>query len=385
VASPIASSLHITPATTYQLKSVFINLPKLIFNNDPQWIAPLDAERRMHLSKLNPYFKHAKWMSWIAYSNDQPVGRISAQIDQLYLERYPDKTGFFGFFDVIDNTQVAQQLLKTAEQWLIKQGMDATRGPYSLSINDESGLLVDGFNSPPSFLMGHALPYYQNLLAESDYKPVKNLLVYKLPSQFEIPRNMQSLLNKARGSITIRPLNRKQLVTEFDILRDIFNDAWSDNWGFVPFTSEEFTDMGKQLSYMIDNDFVQFAELNGEPIGMIVMLPNLNEIIADLNGKLLPIGWLKLIWRLKRHAMKTGRVPLMGIRKKHQNNIIAAAASFMLIHALREPAKRWGIDEVELSWILEDNTRMRNILETIGCKVYKTYRIYEKQLTVSAE
>ncbi len=383
MASPTASSIQITPVTTYQLKSAFINLPKLIFNNDPQWIAPLYIERRAHLSKLNPYFKHAKWMSWIAYSNDQPVGRISAQIDQLYLERYPDKTGFFGFFDVIDDAHIAQQLLKTAEQWLIEQGMSSVRGPYSLTINDESGLLVDGFNTPPSFLMGHALPYYQNLLAESNYQPVKNLLVYKLPSQFEIPRNMQSLLNKAKGSITIRPLNRKHLIAEFDILRDIFNDAWSDNWGFVPFTSAEFTDMGKQLSYLIDNDFVQFAELDGEPIGMIVMLPNLNEIIADLNGKLLPIGWLKLIWRLKRHTMKTGRVPLMGIRKKYQNNIIAAAASFMLIHALRGPAKRWGIDEVELSWILEDNTRMRNILETIGCSVYKTYRIYEKQLVAS--
>jgi hypothetical protein len=383
VASPTATSVQITPVTTHQLKSAFINLPKQIFNNDPQWIAPLTAERRMHLSKLNPYFKHANWMSWIAYSNDQPVGRISAQIDQLYLERYPDKTGFFGFFDVIDDAHIAQQLLKTAEQWLIEQGMSSVRGPYSLTINDESGLLVDGFNTPPSFLMGHALPYYQNLLGESNYKSVKNLLVYKLPSQFEIPRNMQSLLNKAKGSITIRPLNRKHLITEFDILRDIFNDAWSDNWGFVPFTSEEFTDMGKQLSYLIDNDFVQFADLDGEPIGMIVMLPNLNEIIADLNGKLLPIGWFKLIWRLKRHTMKTGRVPLMGIRKKYQNNIIAAAASFMLIHALREPAKRWGIDEVELSWILEDNTRMRNILETIGCKVYKTYRIYEKQLVAS--
>ncbi|MEE9423789.1 MAG: GNAT family protein [Methylococcales bacterium] len=380
MALPTAASVQITPVTTHQLKSAFINLPKLIFNNDPQWIHPLDLERRIHVSKFNPYFKHANWMSWIAYSNDQPVGRISAQVDQLYLDRYPDKTGFFGFFDVIDDVQIAQQLFKTAEQWLIEQGMCSVRGPYSLSINDESGLLVDGFNTPPSFLMGHALPYYQHLLAESDYQPVKNLLVYKLPSQFEIPRNMQSLLNKATGSITIRPLNRKQLVAEFDILRDIFNDAWSDNWGFVPFTSEEFTDMGKQLSYLIDNDFVQFAELDGEPIGMIVMLPNLNEIIADLNGKLLPIGWLKLIWRLKRHTMKTGRVPLMGIRKKHQNNIFAAAASFMLIHALREPAKRWGIDEVELSWILEDNTRMRNILETIGCKVYKTYRIYEKQL-----
>ncbi|MEE9412796.1 MAG: GNAT family N-acetyltransferase [Methylococcales bacterium] len=383
MASSTASSLVIKPVNTYHSTSTFINLPRKIYNNDSQWIAPLAIERRLHLSKYNPYFDHAKWIAWVAYSNNEPVGRITAQIDQLYLERYPDKTGFFGFFDVIDNPQIAQQLLKTAEQWLSDQGMEHVRGPFSFSINDDCGLLVDGFNTPPSFMMGHAYPYYQNLLLENDYSPVKDLLVYKLPSQFEIPRNMQLLLNKATGSITIRPLKRKKLVSEFNILREIFNDAWSDNWGFVPFTVDEFTEMGKQLAYLVDEDFVQFAELDGEPIGMIVMLPNLNEIIADLNGKLLPVGWLKLIWRLKRHTMKTGRVPLMGIRKKYQNNIFAAAASFMLIHALRAPAKRWGIDEVELSWILDDNTRMRNILETIGCTVYKTYRIYEKPLALS--
>ena len=334
----------------------------------------------MHLSRHNPYFSHAQWNAWIAYSNGQAIGRISAQIDHLYLEQHPDKTGFFGFFDSIDHHQTAKALLATAEQWLIEQGMHAARGPFSLSINDESGLLVNGFDTSPSFMMGHALPYYQNLLQSNDYKPIKDLLVYNLSSQFPIPRNVQRLLDKAADNITVRPLNRNQLVSEFGILREIFNDAWSDNWGFVPFTEDEFTEMGKQLAYLIDDDFVQIAELDNKPIGMIVMLPNLNKIIADLNGKLFPLGWFKLIWRLKTHAMTTARVPLMGIRKEYQDNIIAAAASFMLINALREPAQRWGIDEVELSWILEDNLRIRSILETIGCSIYKTYRIYEKQL-----
>ncbi len=377
------NSVSIIPVTTRQLKSTFIHVPSVIFNKDPHWIAPLSIERRMHLSRFNAYFAHAKWNSWVAYLDKRIVGRISAQIDQLYLDRYPDKTGFFGFFDVIDDQQVAQKLLTTAEQWLIDQGMKFVRGPFSLSINDESGLLVNGFDTPPSFMMGHAHPYYQNLIEDSNYQSVKDLLVYKLDSQFPIPSNMQTLLQKAQGNIHIRPLNRKNLTSEFNILREIFNDAWSDNWGFVPFTEQEFLEMGKQLRYLIDDDFVQFAEMDGEPIGMIVMFPNLNEIIADLDGKLFPIGWAKLVWRLKTHTMKTGRVPLMGIRKKYQNNIIAAAASFMLINALRTPAKRWGIEQVELSWILEDNIRMRNILETIGCVVYKTYRIYEKQLVVS--
>ncbi|HFD13058.1 MAG TPA: N-acetyltransferase [Crenotrichaceae bacterium] len=377
---PKHDPIKITPVTTRQLRSTFIHLPRFIFKNDRQWVSPISLERRIHLSRYNPYFSHAIWNSWVAFSNDQAVGRISAQIDQLYLDQYPDKTGFFGFFDAIDNPHVAKQLLTTAEQWLTQQGMNYVRGPFSLSINDESGLLVNGFDTSPSFMMGHALPYYQNHLLENDYKSVKDLLVYKLASQFQIPRNMQLLLSKATDSITVRPLRSKQLASEFRILREIFNDAWSDNWGFVPFTEDEFDEMGKQLKYIVDDDFVQIAELDGQPIGMIVMLPNLNEIIADLDGKLFPTGWFKLIWRLKTHAMKTGRVALMGVRKEYQNNIIAAAASFMLINSLREPARRWGIEEVELSWILEDNIRMRNILETIGCTIYKTYRIYEKQL-----
>ncbi len=380
VESPKSQSIEIAPVTTRQLKSTFAQLPSILFKDDPAWIPPILIERRLHFSRYNPYFEHAKWNSWVAYVDNQPVGRISAQIDQLYIDRYADKTGFFGCFDVIDDPFVAQQLLMTAEQWLIDQGMDLIRGPFNLSINDESGLLVDGFDSSPSFLMGHALPYYQKLLLNCEYTSVKDLLVYKLASQFPIPRNMQMLLKKSADTLTIRPIQRKNLTSEFRILREIFNDAWSGNWGFVPFTEREFTEMGKQLSYMIDDDFVQIAELDGQPVGMIVMLPNLNEIISDLDGKLFPVGWLKLIWRLKKHSMKTGRVPLMGIRKEFQNNMVAAAASFMLINSLREPAKRWGIDEVELSWILEDNIRMRNILEAIGCTIYKTYRIYEKQL-----
>lgn len=376
-------SIQIVPVTTRQLKSAFLSVSDLIFKNNQSWIPPLALERKLHLSGFNPYFSHAKWNSWVAYYNKQPVGRISAQVDQLYLDRYPDKTGFFGFFDAIDNLQIAHQLLATAEDWLLDQGINSARGPFNLSINDECGLLVNGFDTSPSFMMSHAQPYYQNLLLECNYKPVKDLLVYKLSSTFTVPDNVQVLLDKAAGSIHVRSLNRKQLTSEFDILREIFNDAWSDNWGFIPFTTKEFNEMGKQLAYFTDDDFVQFAELNGKPIGMIIMLPNLNEIIADLNGKLFPVGWLKFIWRLKTHSIKTARVPLMGIKKSYQNNILAAAASFMLIEALREPARRWGIEEVELSWILEDNTRMREILETIGCTIYKTYRIYEKQLTGS--
>lgn len=379
------SVLSITPVIDSRTKRDFIQVPGYIYKDDCNWVAPLYLERRIHLSKLNPYFKHAHWQAWVAYLDNQAVGRISAQIDQLYLDRYPDKTGFFGFFDVIDNAHIADKLLQIAEQWLKEQGMHTVRGPFSLSINDECGLLINGFDTPPSYMMSHTRPYQQNFIENNAYKPVKDLLVYQISRDFPVPRNMQVLIEKAQESIKIRPLRRHEVQSDLSILRDIFNDAWSENWGFIPFTESEFEDMGKQLLHVVDDDFVQIAEMDGQHIGMIIMLPNLNEIIADLNGRLLPFGWLKFLWRLKKRSLRSARVPLMGIRKQYQDNIIAGAASCMLIDALREPASRWGIETVELSWILEDNTRMRTILENINSQIYKTYRIYGKQPVSNTE
>jgi hypothetical protein len=215
---------------------------------------------------------------------------------------------------------------------------------------------------------------------DAGYTKAKDLLAYHIRPDFEVPPVMQALVRHAQKQVTVRTLDRRHLDRELEILRDIFNDAWSENWGFVPFTREEFKDIGKNLALLADDDFIQIAEINGEPVAMIVILPNINEVIRDLDGRLLPFGWAKLLWRLKVRYPETARIPLMGVRKHYQNSRLGPALAFTVINALRAPVIARGIRDVEMSWILEDNSAMRNIIETISGIPYKTYRIYEKPL-----
>ncbi len=361
----------------------FIRVPGGIFRDDPHWVPPLLLERRMHLSPSNPYFKHARWQSWIAYRGAKPVGRISAQVDQLHLDRYGDDTGFFGMLDAEDDLQTVTSLFDAAEAWLREQGMRRVRGPFSLSINDETGLLVDGFQTPPMIMMGHARPYYAQHVAACGYDKAVDVLAYMITPDFERTPAMSRLLGRVGEDIHVRPLRRKHFDQELETLRDIFNDAWSDNWGFVPFTRDEFEELGKNLKLLVDDDFIQIAEVAGEPAAFIATLPNINEAIRDLNGRLLPLGWLKLLWRLKVGYPKTARIPLMGVRKKFHHSRLGPALAFLVIEALRDPVTRRGIEQVELSWILENNDGMRHIIESIGGRMYKRYRVYEKDLTAT--
>jgi hypothetical protein len=358
----------------------FIRLPWLLYKDDPMWIPPLLIERRMHLSPKNPYFEHAKYMSWIAYRNQRPVGRISAQIDQLHLDRYQDDLGFFGMLEAEDHPETFQKLFTTAETWLRNQGMKHISGPFNLSINQELGLLVKGFDTPPSMMMGHARPYYADRIEKHGYRKEKDLLAYIIDSDFKHCAAMKTVTSRTKDRVRTRSLRKSRFDEELQIIRDIFNDAWSQNWGFVPFTNKEFEHLGKDLKLLIDEELVKIAEVNGEPAAFIVVLPNINEVIQDLNGRLLPFGWSKLLWRLKVKYPLTARIPLMGVRTRYHDNLMGAALSFGVIGAVQNPAIRRGIKKVELSWILEDNMGMRNIIESIGGQVYKTYRIYGKNL-----
>ena len=359
----------------------FIELPWLIYRDDPQWCPPLRIERRMHLSpKQNPAFEHLDWQAWLAYKNDQPVGRISAQIDRSRSDHHQDAVGYFGMLESIDDEAVFSALMQTAENWLRTQGMDAIHGPFNLTINEECGLLVDGFDTPPAVMMGHAQPYYSNHLDALGFDKAVDLLAYWVNLNFAHPRPMQRLLQRYASRVVVRPINSKKFNQELDLIRDIFNDAWSQNWGFVPFTHEEFREVGKGLKLLLTDDLVQIAEVDGEPAAFIVGLPNLNEAIKDLNGRLFPLGLLKLLWRLKVKSPKTSRVPLMGVRQQYQHGPLGAALAYGVIGALQPNLLNHGAEGCELSWILEDNQGMRNIIESIGGHVYKTYRIYEKAL-----
>ena len=375
---PASEPVRIIPVSDSRDLRRFIRVPWSVYADDRAWVPHLLLERREQFSSRNPYFAHARCRFWLACRGTRPVGRISAQIDELHQQRYRDAAGFFGFLEAENEAETFHDLLSTAEVWLREQGMARIRGPFNFSINQECGLLVDGYDTPPMIMMGHSRPYYSARLIAEGYEGIKDLLAYRLPTDFRSPRFMKTVLDKAAGSARVRPLRRSRFAEDLEVIRDIFEDAWSTNWGFIPFTEDEVRHLGSSLRLLVDDDAVQIAEVDGEPAAMIVAFPNLNEVIRDLDGRLLPFGWLRLLWRLKVRYPKTARVVLMGVRKRFQRSALGAALGLLLIDALRGYGIRRGVEDVELSWILEDNMPMRNMLTMVGAVPYKRYRIYEK-------
>ncbi len=371
--------LRVVPVEGRRRLRQFIRLPWSIYLDDPTWVPPLLLERKEHLSKRNPFFEHAKCKFWLAYRGATPVGRISAQVDQLHLQRYEDSTGFFGLLEAEDEAEIFRALMDTAETWLRDQGMRRVLGPFNFSINQECGLLVEGFDTPPMVMMGHARPYYSTRIEENGYRKEKDLLAYHINSDYQLTPAMRLVIKRAQKRVHLRPLQRSIFREELRILQDIFEDAWSQNWGFVPFTRSEFEHMGKSLKLLLPDDQVQIAEVDGVPAAFMVAVPNVNEAIRDLNGKLFPLGWLKLLWRLKVAYPKSVRVALMGVRQRYQKSRLGAALALMVIEACTAPAVRRGVLTAEMSWILDDNLGMRNIIESLGGKAYKRYRIYSKE------
>jgi hypothetical protein len=374
------NDLTIQPVNSRARLKTFIELPEELYRQDPNWIKPLFLEQKERFSKKNPYFQHARWQAWVASRGERPVGRISAQVDELHLQRYQDQTGHFGCLEAENDAEVFQRLFETAEGWLKAEGIRRATGPFSLSINEECGLLVDGFDTPPCIMMGHGRPFYGQQVEALGYRKAKDLLAYHCPPDYATPKTMARLAEKAASQVRIRHLNRTDLKNELKVLREIFNDAWSENWGFVPFTEAEFSEIGKLMALLLDDDFVQIAEVEGEPAAMLIVLPNINEAIRDLGGRLLPFGWLKLLWRLKVRYPKSARIPLMGVTRKYQGSRLGPTLAFMVTDAAKGPVIRRGIEEMEMSWILEDNAGMRSIIEALSGVPYKTYRLYEKNI-----
>jgi hypothetical protein len=297
----------------------------------------------------------------------------------MHLQQHDDGVGYFGMLEAVDATIVAP-LLVAAQDWLRAEGMREVRGPFNLHVNEEVGLLVEGFSTPPYVLMGHALPWYGSALEANGYRGAKDLLAYHVRPDFEAPRVMERLAARVSDRVRVRCVRRKQLAEDAAIMLEIFNDAWQDNWGFVPLAADEWAETVSTLTKLMPDDYIQIAEFDGEPVAFIVALPNLNEAARDLNGRLLPFGWAKLLWRLKVRHPKTARVPLMGVRKSFQHSRLGPTLAFIVIDAVRKPLHARGVRDVEMGWILEDNDGMRNIIETIGGEAYKRYRVYQKEL-----
>jgi len=359
----------------------FISVSWPVYKDDPNWVPRLISERKSLFSPKNPFFQHARWKAWIAYRDGKPAGRISAQIDDFYLERHDGSTGFFGQLESFDDPEIFAALFKVAENWLKQQGMQTVIGPFNLGINQEIGCLVEGFDTPPYMMMGHARPYYDQSIRDQGYEKDQEVLAYELRQHmFGLPENIKRLVDRLSDKMTLRQVDRKNAAAELEIMRDIFNDAWSENWGFVPFTRDEFNKAGKELLMIVPEDFTWIAEVEGEPAAFMVLMPNMNEAIADLNGRLFPFGWVKLLWRMKVRTPKTGRIPLMGVRKKHQHTRLGPALAFLTIRALEKPAMNREMEKIEMSWILEQNHATRNIIEKVGGVVTKRYCMYRKEL-----
>ncbi len=334
----------------------------------------------MHFSSLNPYLKHSQWQAWVAYRGGRAVGRISAQVDELHRRQHNVSSGHFGSFECENNPDIARALLAAAEKWLGERQTNIITGPLNLSMNQECGLLVEGFDTPPMVMMPHNHRWYGELLERAGYEKARDLYAYWIRSDFNPPGTMLSLVRRYGAEISLRVLNRRKFRQELEVIRAIFNDAWCDNWGFVPMTDTEFAELGSSLRWFVPKDFVYIAECRGRPAAFIAALPNLNEALKGLNGSLFPFGIVKLLRAIKRREIKTGRVALMGVKKAWQNTPTGAALAFLLINEVKRRVYDGGIEEVEMSWILEDNRGMRSILEKIGGTLYKTYRIYQKAL-----
>ena len=380
----MSKSVRVIPVRSKAERKAFLDVPFALYRDDPNWVAPLYLERYEHLDpKKNPYFRHAEVELFIAMKGDRPVGRISAQVCRLRSDLYRDGAGQFGFLEAENDPEVFAALLEAAAHWLEDRGMSSLQGPFNFSINDEMGLLIDGFDTPPSMMMGHALPYYAERMDALGFAKAKDVIAYDFRDSGEMPQTLKAAYERALASneLRVRPLDKKNLMRELEIIVSIANDAWSDNWGFVPWTQEEMTALGNNLKMLVTGDYIAIAEYKGEPAAMAVSLPNINDWIHGLNGRLLPFGWAKLAYNLLARPPRSVRMPLMGLRKKYHRSSIGAVLGMATLARVRNYHVGRGTLRGELSWILEDNKRMRHMIEAFGGVPYKTYRIYEKAIT----
>lgn len=373
---------RVVAAETGQDLKDFIAVPRLVQATDPYFIPRLDAEMSTHLGAKNPYFRHAKHSFFTAYNdNGVPCGRISAQIDELAQRKSEPVQGHFGLIEA-DGAETLLKLLERAQAWLKQEGADYIAGPFSLSINDECGLLVEGFDKAPFMMMNHAPRWYGETIEACGFSPAKDLLAYHVDISAPFPEGASRMAEQAlkAGNIVERGLDMKRFDDDLGTIMNIFNDAWSDNWGFVPMTPEEIAYSAENMKMIIRPELARIAYLDGQAAAMIVALPNMNEAVRDLNGALFPFGWMRLFYRLKIRGLQSARVLLMGVKKQYEGGMLSAALSALLVSRLREAALKEGIREIEMSWVLEDNRPTDRLIRMIGGVPYKRYRIYEKEL-----
>ncbi len=359
----------------------FLDVVDYVYRDDPNFVRPLDFDLKQRLNKKNPFFDHAEATTFTAYKNGWCVGRATAQIDRGHLERYKDDVGFFGFLDTVDDPEVAKALLDAAAKWLSRRGMKKMRGPLSLNINEEMGCLVEGFDTPPMILMPHHRDYQGGLIEKAGLAKIKDVYAWRY-SIGDVPKRAEKAMAdvEAMSEVKLRHVDKAHVERDVRIIMDVFNDAWSDNWGFVALTEAELAKMASELKPILMPELTYIAEIDGEPAAVSLALPNINELIPDLNGKLFPLGLPKLLYRLKVKGPTSARLIILGIRRKYRGVKKYGALSTCLYAKMHHSAEKVGIKWGELSWTLEDNAAVNVGIKFMGGKIYKKYRVYERDL-----
>lgn len=358
----------------------FIRLPWRIYRNDPHWVPPLVADVRSVLDPKHPFHGHAELQLFLAWRGQAVVGRIAAIVNRAHNDFHEDRLGFFGLFECVDDVSAAGALLAAAEGWLVERERTGVQGPFNLSTNDElgsPGVLIAGFDAPPTVMMSHAPRYYGQLLEANGYAGVKDLFCYWMERQHGPPERLVKAIDRwpARQGITVRPIDPERLQHDVSAIEEVYNSAWERNWGFVPMTPAEIAYMAKHLRPVIRPELCLLAFEGDEPVAFLLALPDYNQVLRHLDGRLLPLGVFKVLWYRRR--IDRIRVITLGVKPEHRHQGVDG----MLMARMIEGASKLGMAEGECSWILEDNWVMRRGIERVGGSVYKTYRVYAKDLS----
>ncbi|MDD5581647.1 MAG: GNAT family N-acetyltransferase [Candidatus Marinimicrobia bacterium] len=363
--------------TRYQLRK-FIMFPWKIYKKDPNWVPPLISEQKKFFNKKkNPYLKHSEAQLFLAYRSQQVIGRISAHTNTRHNQFHHDRTGFIGFFECINSRRAAQALFNAAELWLKERGCDKIWGPENFSINDTVGLLIQGFDSAPVFEMTYNPKYYIRLFEESGFKKIQDLYAWRIDVKEKPPQKVidVALLARTMPGLVVRKINMKHVYEEAEKIITIYNDAWKKNWGAVPLTPEESKKIIKDLLRVADPNYLFVAEINGQVVGTAICLPNMNEQLIHLNGRLLSPRTIRMMIRHK-NKFKSCRVLIMGVLEEFRHFGIDSLMYYNLFLQAAKDGLEWG----EMSWVLESNTVMNHVIAALGAERYKTYRIYERMI-----
>jgi len=358
----------------------FIKFPWKIHKNDKNWVPPLIGERKDFFNEdKNPFFKHAEVIFYLAKKNAEMVGRIAGIVNHNHIEFQNEKAGFFGFFECVEDYEVARVLLDTVRNWLKSKGMEIMRGPANFSSNEEWGMLLDGFDSPPVFMMTYNPKYYLDFMERYGMRKAKDLYAYFIDKSSPPPQRVVKMAEniKQKGGINIHSVDMKDLKTEVEKIKTVYNSAWFQNWGFVPMTDEEFDHMVGGLKKIVDPHLVFIAEVDGKPAGFSLAVPDVNQVLHRINGRLFPFGLFRLLWHSKIKDKIDGvRIITMGVSPEFQKKGIDTV---FYVETFKVGVQR-GYSWAEMSWVLEDNVKMNRILDLLGAKLYKKYRIYEIEI-----